>query len=233
MGPTADQLRQEIEHKREDAAAKIDAIEERIETATAQVRSGVEEIPQALKGEVQEVTDKVKENLDLRRQIEQRPLAAIGAGLLGGFLLGGMGGGSGSGSSRGAASAGLMGMIQRSAKESGLEDTLTTAAQTLMGSLSDRVKGLVESGGGASGLISQFTGAVSGGDQGSQDSQGSQGSQGSQASSSSPGTESMGAAPSSGSTQAIETSPAGVDVAPSGSGILYYAGEDDRPSSSR
>ncbi len=224
MGPTADQLRQEIEHKREDAAAKIDAIEERIETATAQVRSGVEEIPQALKGEVQEVTDKVKENLDLRRQIEQRPLAAIGAGLLGGFLLGGMGGGSGSGSSRGAASAGLMGMIQRSAKESGLEDTLTTAAQTLMGSLSDRVKGLVESGGGASGLISQFTGAVSGGDQDSQ---------GSQASSSSPGTESMGAAPSSGSTQAIETSPAGVDVAPSGSGILYYAGEDDRPSSSR
>ncbi|MDP9363699.1 MAG: hypothetical protein M3Q10_05645, partial [Chloroflexota bacterium] len=97
MGQTADQLRQEIEQKRGDAASKIDQIESRVQDTVGTVQ----ELPQMAKETVSDTVDQVKtsvqnsvQNIDLSGQIQQRPLAALGAALAGGFLLGGvMGGG--------------------------------------------------------------------------------------------------------------------------------------------
>ena len=136
MGQTADQLRQEIDQKRDDAAQKIDELQSQVQ------------------GAAQKVTDtamQVKDSFDIRRQIEERPLLALGAALVGGFLLGGMGGGGGQGQrssggnvqrdwESGGASSGAMSGIRRAAQSSGLEDTLSHAASALMGSIADRLR---------------------------------------------------------------------------------------------
>jgi hypothetical protein len=64
MGQTADQLRQELDHKRHELTRDIDHIE-----------------------------GKVKETLDINRYVEQNPLLAAGLAVAGGFLLGSMMGG--------------------------------------------------------------------------------------------------------------------------------------------
>ena len=103
MGQTADQLRQEIEHKREDAAAKIDQIEAKVQdipnlardTVRGQVDQSItqvrDSVDQSLNQARMTVTEKVgqmKEQTDVRGQIGQRPLAALGIAFAGGYLLG-------------------------------------------------------------------------------------------------------------------------------------------------
>lgn len=156
MGQTADQLRQEIEQKRGDAAQKIDAIESRVQDTTQMVKNTVEDTKQmvtgTLKDTVQETTDKVKQNADLGKHIEERPLVVLGAALAGGFLLGGVLGGGGdksdnrrsggdySTSSRGGAS----GTFRNAAKSSGLEETIATISGALMGMATERVRSIVQ-----------------------------------------------------------------------------------------
>lgn len=138
MGTTADQLREEIDQKRDDASRKIDEIEARIEGTAENVRDEVRQT-------AQDVTDQVKETLDLKSQIEERPLIAIGVGVAAGFLLGGMGGSQDRGASRGHGSSiysGAMGMVRDSAKETGLSDTLAAAASALMGVATTQAKGI-------------------------------------------------------------------------------------------
>lgn len=137
MGQSADQLREEIDQKRDDASRKIDEIESRIESTTENVRDEVKQT-------AQDLTDQVKETLDVKSQIEERPLVAIGVGLVGGFLLGGMGGDGGSHSSRRGSSmqAGVMKSLRDTAKETGLNDTLAAAASALMGVATTQAKGM-------------------------------------------------------------------------------------------
>ena len=139
MGQTADQLRQDIEHKRDDAAAKIDAIETQFEDTARRV---------------QDTAKRVKENVDLRQQIQERPLVALGAALVGGFVLGGILGGEQKGGQPsqhageqhggGARPRGVASGIKEAAKRSGLEDTVSSVTAAVMGMATDKIKSTVD-----------------------------------------------------------------------------------------
>lgn len=92
MGQTADQIRQAIAGKRDDAAAKIDEIEARVQDlpnlAKETVRGTVDASLQQARASVEETVGQMKQQMDLRAQIEQRPLAALGIAFAGGYLLG-------------------------------------------------------------------------------------------------------------------------------------------------
>jgi len=103
MGQTADQLRQEIEHKRDDAAAKIGQIEARVQDipnlaratvkgsvdqSIGQVRESVDQSLSQARVAVEAKVEKLKEQTDIQGQVGQRPLAALGVAFAGGYLLG-------------------------------------------------------------------------------------------------------------------------------------------------
>ena len=148
MGQTADQLRQEVEQKREDAAQKIDAIETRVQETAQMARDTVDETVQKARDTVTETVDTVKQSFDIRRQAEERPLVALGAALLGGFLLGNLAGGDDKGRHRGGQHAGMQygGMssgIRGGGKSSGLDDTLSALSGAVMGIVTDRMRSIV------------------------------------------------------------------------------------------
>jgi hypothetical protein len=124
MGETTGELRQAVDNKRDDAAQKIDKIEQK----------------------VGETTQQVKESLDWRRQVDEKPLMALGAAFVGGFVLGGVMGGdddhqkSSSHWQTSKNRGGLGGAIRNAAKSSGFEDSLSEMATGLFGSLSTRMK---------------------------------------------------------------------------------------------
>ena len=183
MGQSADQLREEIDQKRQDAAQKIDAIETRVTETVEQARDTVTETVQMAKDTVEGIPTKVKdtmtetvqtakEQFDLKRQVAERPLAAVGAAVAAGFLLGRMGGGGG-GSSRGtgfsaydgaaggAAAGGMMGMVRDAAQRSGLDETLNRAATELMETVTERVRSTL--GQSFPGLADKLAAAIPGG----------------------------------------------------------------------
>jgi hypothetical protein len=117
MGQTADQLRQEIEQKREDAASKIDQIESR-----------VQELPQMAKDTVTETV------------ILGGLMGGDKGGQRGGGQHSGQYGGQHSGSQQGGMASGIRG----AAKSAGLDDALSNASAALMGMLTERVSSIVE-----------------------------------------------------------------------------------------
>jgi len=134
MGQAADQLRDQVDQTRDDAAQKIQQIEQR----------------------VAETTQQVKQQLDWRHQVEERPFLAVGAALLGGMVLGGLtGGGNDNGGNNGrsyasASSAsthqqsndggGLTGIIRTAAKNAGIEETIHQIADSALHSFGDRLR---------------------------------------------------------------------------------------------
>jgi hypothetical protein len=161
MGESADQLREEIEMKRQDASGKIEQIEQKVTGTADQVR-----------GQVDQVRDQVKQTFDWRKQVDERPLAALGAAFIGGVVLSNVLGGDddddrrqqhrrqhrsdrgrysfntvqygeqGSSPSVAPAVAGLgvMGAVRKAAKTSGLEDTLNNMTTSFMSTLAERAK---------------------------------------------------------------------------------------------
>ena len=148
MGQTADQLRQEIEQKREDAASKIDQIEARVTDTTQAVKDTVQDLPQMAKDTVTDTVQQVKQSINVQEQIQQRPLAALGAAIAGGFLLGGImrggGGQSGGGQYAGMSQGGMASGIRSAAESSGLDETISGLSGALMGMLTERVRSTVE-----------------------------------------------------------------------------------------
>ena len=173
MGQTADELRQEIDGKREDAAAKIDEIEARVQNTAQMARETVEETMQTARdtvedtiqtaketvtGTVTETVETVKQSFDVQRQIQERPLVALGAAALGGFLLGGaIGGGDNkqhradySQSSNGGRTYNYQGYrsqpgpLQQAAKSAGLDNAMSAVTGALMGMAADRLRGIVD-----------------------------------------------------------------------------------------
>lgn len=130
MGQTADQLRQEVDQKREEASSKIEQIEQHVADTAQQV----------------------KQSLDWRHQVEEKPLVALGAALLGGVLLGGVIGGGDKGSSHGgngsggsgSDSGGITNAIRNAAKSSGIEETVQHFAGAALGALGDRLREVTE-----------------------------------------------------------------------------------------
>jgi hypothetical protein len=128
MGQTTGELRQAVDNKRDEAAQKIDQIEQRVGDTTQQV----------------------KESLDWRKQVDDKPLVAFGAAFIGGMVLGGVLGGGGDHHQgqpsqppqwqSATASAGFGGAIRKAAKRSGIEDSFNDMVSNLFGTISDRMK---------------------------------------------------------------------------------------------
>jgi ElaB/YqjD/DUF883 family membrane-anchored ribosome-binding protein len=168
MGESTDQIRQEIDRKRDDAAGKIDQLQHQVQDTADQMRANVQDttgqVIDQVKTGVDDTIESVKQNIDLRQQIEERPLLALGAALVGGFLLGGMTGGRNhhGGSSGftqsyqpasgqhtahhdGAHGGPAMGSSIRSAiQKTGIEDTISNAAAALLGSVTDQLKDTID-----------------------------------------------------------------------------------------
>lgn len=166
MGESTDQIRREIDANRQDAAAKIDQLQNQVQNTADGLRANVqdtaegivtgvqdtaEHLREQVSGAVDDTIQSVKENVDLRKTIEERPLLALGAALIGGFVLGGLTGGDnngqhqyqGAGTSSHASGGpgsqlgqGLRAAIQKT----GIEDTLSSAAAAFVGSLGDQLK---------------------------------------------------------------------------------------------
>jgi len=160
MGQSADQIRQEIDQKRSDASSKIDRLQSQVQGTTEQVRDqvqeSVEQVVEQVKGTVDETIQTVKQSVDFHKQIEERPLVALGAALVGGFLLGGMTGGNGGGQSQqqgygssndhrsNSSHSSGSSTVRTALQKSGLEDTISNAAAALMGSVTDQLKGTLD-----------------------------------------------------------------------------------------
>lgn len=151
MGQSSDQIRQEIDQKRTDAATKIDTLKDQVQGNADQMRGQVEDtvdqVREGVQGTVEDTIETVKQNIDLKKQMEERPLVALGTALLGGFVLGGlMGSGGGQQSqSGGASSGGASSGVRNAVKQSGLEDTISNAAAALMGNVTEQVKQTLDS----------------------------------------------------------------------------------------
>jgi ElaB/YqjD/DUF883 family membrane-anchored ribosome-binding protein len=155
MGESADQLREEIEMKRQDASGKIEQIEQKVTDTADQVRGQV---------------DQVKQTFDWRKQVNERPLAALGAAFIGGIVLSSILGeddddrdrrdrdrrrdrgrysfdtvqygeqGSTPSVAPAVAGLGVMGAVRKAAKTSGLEDTLNNMTSSFMSTVAERAK---------------------------------------------------------------------------------------------
>jgi len=97
----------------------------------------------------------IKENVDIRQQIEDRPIVALGAALFGGYLLGHLLSDDGShghqppttAQSVGMASAPgntIRGSIRTAAEKSGLEEMIANTSTALLGSVTDQLKGILD-----------------------------------------------------------------------------------------
>jgi len=147
MGQSSDQIRQEIEQHRSDAAQKIDDLEMRVQDTATQARDQA-------KGMVEDTIQTAKESFDFRKQVEERPLVALGVAFVGGLMLGGITGGSSNGGGSGPqASAayggshqrhGAGGTLRQAAQRSGLEDTISNAAAALLGSVTEQFKSTLD-----------------------------------------------------------------------------------------
>jgi len=88
VGQTADQLREEIVAKREEAAAKIDRIEAKVQQIPQIARETVDASMLQARASVGEQVNQMAQKFDLRQQVQERPLLALGAAMAGGWLLG-------------------------------------------------------------------------------------------------------------------------------------------------
>jgi hypothetical protein len=135
MGQTADQLRDQVDEAREAATQKIEDIEEKVSSAAEQV----------------------KQQFDWRHQVDNHPLAAIGAAFIGGMALGGMTGGDGHDHEESHSSGvryqsvqhdrqhgGVGDAIRNAAKSSGFDDAMHHVADVALGSLGERIRAFAD-----------------------------------------------------------------------------------------
>ncbi len=157
MGQSSDQIRQEIDRDRADAGERIDHLQEQLQGQADHMQHQAQDTAEHVRGQAQGFVDDAVasvQNFDYHRQIQERPLVSLGAALLGGFVLGGMMGGGGGGqqqSSGGSSQSsqpqggGMSSQLRSAAQKSGLEDTISNASAALMGSVTEQLKGTINS----------------------------------------------------------------------------------------
>ena len=160
MGPTAGQIREELDHHRDDAAGRLAELEHRVESMTEEARTQVQEATGEIRTQVEDTKQQIQQTFDIKYQLQENPLIAVGGGLLLGFLLGGglSGGGGGgyqgqSGQGSSAVTRHLRESMMQSARSSGLSDTMSAAGSALLSEVTKTVKGAIGqsgSGGGRS-----------------------------------------------------------------------------------
>jgi ElaB/YqjD/DUF883 family membrane-anchored ribosome-binding protein len=143
MGQTADQLRQQVDQKRDDATQKIDQIEQQVMQGAQQVQDKFTDAAQ-----------QVKAKFDLRQQVDERPLVALGVALAGGMVLGSLMSndddrrphppGQGEHRPAGAYDGGMGGAIRNAARQSGLEDSIQSFANAAFAKIGERMREMSE-----------------------------------------------------------------------------------------
>jgi ElaB/YqjD/DUF883 family membrane-anchored ribosome-binding protein len=88
MGTTADDIRQQVDANRSSAEDKINKIEQQVTDQAQMLQDKVSDSAQMLQDKVSDTAQQVKEKIDWRRQVNDRPLAAVGVAMVGGMLLG-------------------------------------------------------------------------------------------------------------------------------------------------
>jgi len=137
MGKSASEIDQELEQTRSDAAEKIEKIEQ----------------------QVTQSAESVKQSLDWRYQVQQRPLMALGTAFLGGLMFGEVtnsdqhesarnrynGDSSSSYEPRGNSDqGGVSGAVRHVARASGADDAISSAAAAMMSTAGQRIKDVIE-----------------------------------------------------------------------------------------
>jgi ElaB/YqjD/DUF883 family membrane-anchored ribosome-binding protein len=170
MGESPDQIRGQIAERRTAASDKIDRLQSQVQDTADQMRTQVQDTADHLadqamgtvdqvkdqaKTAVEETVQTIKENVDLRQQIEERPMVALGAALFGGFLLGHLLSDDGShghqsytttqpgGTASGMGNT-LRESIRTAAGKSGLEEMITNSGTALLGSVTDQLKEVLD-----------------------------------------------------------------------------------------
>jgi hypothetical protein len=182
MGTTADDLREQVDANRSSAEDKINKIEQQVTEQAQAIQEKVSGAGEMIQEKVTDTAQQVKEQFNWRKQVDDRPLVAVGAAMIGGMLLGKMMGGDGGNSHRHApdaphSGAGMMagggmiaGALQNAFQKSGLSDQLETTMHDLFSTVTSRMKdmtkdlpGVSSSGGSQSGSGSSASGSGSSG----------------------------------------------------------------------
>jgi ElaB/YqjD/DUF883 family membrane-anchored ribosome-binding protein len=171
MGHSSDQIREEIDQKRNDAASKIDQLQSQVQDTGAQMQGRVQETAEQVQEVVHQVREQAKgtvddtiqtvkdniENIDLQQQVQQRPLLAVGAAFIGGIVLGKMTSSDQQHTQHRESSyqgyapkhendgASMTGGLRQAVQRSGLDETLSNAAAALMGSVTEQLKSSLNS----------------------------------------------------------------------------------------
>lgn len=168
MGQSPDQIRHDIDMKREEAAQKIDQIQSQVHDTSDQIKNQVHETSEQVQQTAQQVREQVQgtvedtvetakhaiETIDLQKHIQDYPLIAAGAAFFGGIMLGKLSSSGGGNqqqhqyqpqSSNGSNQSGGAGANVRTAfQKSGLEDTISNASAALMGQVTDQLKATLD-----------------------------------------------------------------------------------------
>jgi ElaB/YqjD/DUF883 family membrane-anchored ribosome-binding protein len=142
MGETADQLRRQVDQKRDDASQKIDQIEQKVMGKAQQIEE-----------KVTDTADQVKTQMNWRYQVEEHPLVSVGAAMVGGMVLGRMMG-KDDGHHRSSSDThvtqhdtnrgGITYSIKKAARTSGLDDSVQNFASAAMGMVGERMRDMTE-----------------------------------------------------------------------------------------
>ena len=143
MGTTTDELRQQVDADRSNAEEKINKIQEQVLDST-----------QMIQDKATETVQQVKEQFDWRQQVNERPIMAAGAAMIGGMILGKMtsGGdhrssGSTSGTNSGASGSGggiITGSLQSAFQRSGLTDQIESTMDDFFANVASRMKDMTK-----------------------------------------------------------------------------------------
>jgi len=143
MGTTTDELRQQVDADRSSAEEKINKIQEQVLDST-----------QMIQEKATETVQQVKEQFDWRRQVNDRPLMAAGAAMIGGMMLGKMTSGgdhrsSGSTSgvssgSSGSSSGIITGSLRSAFQRSGLTEQIESTMDGFFSNVASRMKDMTK-----------------------------------------------------------------------------------------
>jgi len=191
MGSTADDIREQVDANRSSAEDKINKIEQQVTGQAQALQEKVSGAGEMIQEKVADTAQQVKEQFDWRKQVNDRPLVAVGAAMIGGMLLGkmtGSGGGGGhhapdvphNGAGMMAGGGMIAGALQNAMQKSGLSDQLETTMHDLFSTVTSRMKEMTkdmpgmssggsqsDSGSSASGSGSSGSGSSSSGSSGS------------------------------------------------------------------
>src|SRR6476469_5938080 len=78
----------QVETATDTVQGTMDSVQDTVQSVKAAVQDTVQSVTETVKGSVQSLTDGMKEALDVRKHVEQNPLAMVGGAAVAGFVTG-------------------------------------------------------------------------------------------------------------------------------------------------